>query len=119
MPSPAMTDTPLADLNNLLQGPNRVTRAVFPPHYVTHHDLKADFDRRPMRASLNKYIGGALVTMQVYEHPYLAMKLSDEGRWYPIDYGWRSEDGRTLIICDDWQAKGFLKYAEQPAKEQA
>lgn len=44
------------------------------------------------------YMNGVLITLCSDATFAQAMARSPEGRWYPIDHGYRSEDGRTLLL---------------------
>lgn len=50
--------------------------------------------------SIVHYIAGGMMTEGRYVNPDHAKACSDVGRWYPIPAGFRSEDGRTLILRD-------------------
>ncbi len=47
------------------------------------------------------YLSGTLVTMQMWGTFGQAMERSKEGQWFEIDHGYRSADGRTLLIRQD------------------
>jgi hypothetical protein len=47
------------------------------------------------------YIGSALTTAGRFQNPDEARRACSEvGQWFPIDYGYRSADSRTLILRD-------------------
>lgn len=46
------------------------------------------------------YTAGGMLTEGRYCNVRQAMRCRPVGRWYPIDAGFRSEDGRELILRD-------------------
>lgn len=71
----------LSDLNDTLQAPRFPTTASF--HVLT-------------------YYGGRLITASLAMRADEAKAVyAQEAPWFPIDEGWRSNDGRTLIVATD------------------